>query len=116
MPDLKEMHVEIEEGLRQQAEARQAANGPTRPVRRLRYQTGSLINPTAWNEALATLPPPCHAIAYCLLNRRWRGRSHKRGGTEIGLGNIALDRVGITKHTKMPALKLLEDAGLITIG
>jgi len=110
MPDLKEMAVELDEGLRQQAEARRAANGLTQAVRRFKYQKGFLVYPKAWNDALATLPAPCHALAHCLLRRQWG-----KGETVIELGNLALGKVGITKYTKMTALKLLEGASLITI-
>jgi hypothetical protein len=110
MPDLKEMAVEVEEGLRQQAEARRAANGPVRPVRRSRYQKGFLILPATRNKTLAMLPHLAHGAAHCLLRRRW-----KSGTATFEVGNIAFGDVGITKHTKMAALKLLADAGLITI-
>jgi DNA-binding transcriptional ArsR family regulator len=110
MPDLKEMTVDVEQGLQQQAHARRAADGPVRPVRRCRYQKGFLILPAAWNKALATLPHVAHGAAHCLLRRRW-----KYGKASFEVGNIAFGDVGITKHTKMAALKLLEDAGLITV-
>jgi hypothetical protein len=110
MPKIEDMAVDTAEGLRCQERARRAANGPTRMVQRSRYRKGFLIFPAAWNEALSTLPPIAHAAAYSLLRRRW-----SRGETTIAVGNVAFGNVGITRYTKMAALKLLEGAELITI-
>jgi hypothetical protein len=112
MPKLEEMAVDVEEGLRQQAEARAS---PARSVRRKKVSApGFLQIPVAWVKALKALPPLAHAMAFYLLLRRWDPQ-HRKETIEIEVGNITLKGFGITRYTKMPALRLLEGADLLNI-
>jgi hypothetical protein len=109
--DLSIMTVDVAEGLQEQEFVRAHANGPTRSVHRWKQRKGFLLIPMAWSKALSTMPPECHAAAYCLLRRRWRYSNENR----FKVGNDAFARVGITRYTKLKALRQLEAAGLITI-
>jgi hypothetical protein len=109
--DLSIMAVDLAEGLQVQEAARTRANGPTRSVKRWTFKKGFRVMPKAWAQALDDLPPEYHAVAHCLLRRRWRYVKEPR----LPVGNKAFERVGITRRTKMRALLALEKAGLVTV-
>jgi DNA-binding transcriptional ArsR family regulator len=79
-------------------------------TQRVKREPGFLLVPAAWVKALYSLPPPCHAVAYCLLRRQW-----SKGSNQFRIGNGTLAKVGVTWRTKMRALRLLAEAGLVEI-
>src|SRR6266699_1145456 len=104
--DLSIMAVDMAEGFQGQKPVH------VRPEPTRRQRKGCLLLPVAWAKALATMPPECHAVAYCLLHRR---RHLHRGEPRIAVGTLALTKVGITWRTKPSAFRLLEAAGLIAV-
>jgi hypothetical protein len=91
--------------------ARRNTGGGSAARNPYQYQKGFLTVPQAWNEALAKIPyTPAHAVALCLLRRRWSDRVNS-----FPIGNIAFSAAGVTKYTKAQALQCLEAAGLIAI-